>query len=188
MISFKTGDKLLFSGKGFISWVIKWITDSDISHIGTIENRNGIIYLWESTTLSNTKDIYLNKKISGVQCVYLAERLAETDDEVYVRRLQTSLYSHAERYGRKFLHDSHGKPYENNYWELFKSAIDRVFRPNKENFSSIFCSELTAEYDKRCNIIPEGIPSNEFTPADYDDDRLIDRISIVPYLPRERIK
>ncbi len=60
-----TGDIILFSGRdNLVSIGIQLMTKSKWFHVGMIlkDYKKDIIYLWESTTLSNIKDtIYLKK-------------------------------------------------------------------------------------------------------------------------------
>jgi hypothetical protein len=42
-------------------------------------------------------------------------------------------------------HEVSGRPYERDEIELLKSACDGKFGENKEDLSSLFCSELVAE-------------------------------------------
>ena len=60
--------------------------------------------------------------------------------------------------------------YENSYNELLMSAIDVEWHTfqNKEDLSSVFCSELVAESYRAMGLLNETAPAtNEFTPADF---------------------
>ena len=85
----KTGDIVLFSGKGAISHGIKLLTLSKWSHVGMILRLpdSRAVFLWESTTLSNLKDAIDGKKKKGVQLVLLRDRLNTYGGEVSVRHL-----------------------------------------------------------------------------------------------------
>jgi len=53
-----------------------------------------------------------------------------------------------------------------------RSAYDGFLGDNKEDLSSVFCSELVAEALQRLGVLYEhnedgGYPSNEYTPADF---------------------
>ena len=65
-----------------------------------------------------------------------------------------------------------GKHYERSKVELFKSAYDGPFGHNKEDLSSIFCSELVAEAYQRLSLLTEKKSSNEYTPADFSEKRM----------------
>ena len=62
----ETGDIVLFSGKGGISTGIKWITNSKWSHVGMVLKLTQFdaVLIWESTTLSDIKDIESGKFLS----------------------------------------------------------------------------------------------------------------------------
>ena len=86
----KTGDIVLFSGKGGISHAIKLTTNSMWSHVGMVLRlpRSQAVFLWESTTLTNLKDAIDGRVKHGVQLVLLSDRLRTYDGEVSIRRLQ----------------------------------------------------------------------------------------------------
>jgi len=86
----RTGDIVLFSGKGGISHGIKLETNSRWSHVGMALRLPewDTVLLWESTTLSNLEDIIDGRKKRGVQLVLLSDRMKKYDGEVTVRHLK----------------------------------------------------------------------------------------------------
>ena len=64
-----------------------------------------------------------------------------------------------------------GRPYEQNYAELFKSAYDFMSGANEEDLSSLFCSELVAEAYQQLGMLKNQKPSNEYVPADFSSLR-----------------
>lgn len=157
----KTGDILLFSGRGFASNLIKLATWSKFSHVATVKvGKNGLRYCWESTTM--------NKGESGVQSTPLCEKLREYNGRVWVRRLHIGrgpeFYQAVDAYDL----DIGGTRYESNLWELAGAAMP--WR-NTVDFTTIFCAEKEAEFLKRVGAIKTGLPSNEFTPADFSKKR-----------------
>ncbi len=169
----KTGDIVLFGGKGLISWLIKKITHNHYSHIGMIVKINGLdfVAIWESTTLSNVPDIY-HKKRKGVQIVQLSERIASYKGSISIRQLKGFKFGKKEE---KIIADLrteiNNRPYEKNYLSLIKSAWDGKWGKNrKRDLSSLFCSELVAEAYLRLGLIADNETSNEYTPADFSEE------------------
>lgn len=178
----KTGDILLFSGKSGISEGIKFFTLSKWSHVGmvyTFEDRldpNRTVFCWESTTLSDIKDAETGKLTKGVQRVELSERLERCfaqGYEISVRQLNMPLTDAMIIALNQFRHDVSGRPYERNKIELIKSVYDSIFGGNKEDLSSLFCSELVAEAYQKMRLLTEDLPSNEYTPKDFSQEKRI---------------
>lgn len=171
----KTGDIVLFSGKGAFSETIKYVTLSRFSHVGMILKipEYDFLTIWESTTLSNIKDLESNLPRKGVQLVPLSDRVQKYSGAISIRQLQggelpiDSINSLMDL--RKQLR---GKPYEQSKIELLKSAYDGPFGFNSEDLSSIFCSELVAEAYQRLGLVSESKPSNEYTPADFSKEKM----------------
>ncbi|MDH5561015.1 MAG: YiiX/YebB-like N1pC/P60 family cysteine hydrolase [Deltaproteobacteria bacterium] len=167
----KTGDVILFSGKGTISNGIKLFTSSKWSHVGMVLKLpdSKANFLWESTTLSNLKDAISGTVKNGVQLVLLRDRLRTYDGEKSIRHLSYSIT--ADEYYRLmgFREKMRGRPYETNRLELIKSAYDGPFGHNEEDLSSLFCSELVAEAYQEIGLLDNNKPSNEYTPKDFSD-------------------
>jgi hypothetical protein len=178
----KTGDILLFSGKGGISDGIKFFTLSKYSHVGMVykfEDPQGLdpkgsLFCWESTTLSDLKDADTGKLTKGVQRVELSERLERCFSkgyEISVRQLSKSLTNAMVLALNNFRHEVSGRPYEKDKIELLKAAYDGIFGENKEDISSLFCSELVAEAYQRMGLLTEELPSNEYIPKDFSSEK-----------------
>lgn len=176
----KTGDILLFSGKGGISEGIKFFTVSKWSHVGMVyrfddpQDAKGTIFCWESTTLSSLEDADTGKLTKGVQRVELSERLERcfaSGYEISVRQLSKALTDEMIRALNDFRHEVSGRPYEKDKIELLKAAYDGIFGGNKEDLSSLFCSELVAEGYQRMGLLTEKVPSNEYTPRDFSSEK-----------------
>jgi len=165
----QTGDIVLFSGKGGISSAIKWFTRSGWSHVGMalrVEEFDTVL-LWESTTLSDIADIESGRQTRGVQLVTLSERLMRYKGDVAIRHLDAARTP--ERLGslRAFRAEARGRPYEESALEMIRAAYDLWGGSNREDLSSLFCSELIAEAYQRMGLLCEDKPSNEYTPADF---------------------
>lgn len=176
----KTGDILLFSGKGGISDGIKFFTLSRYSHVGMVYRLShtldpqDTLFCWESTTLSDLKDADSGKLTKGVQRVELSERLERCfarGYEISVRPLSMPLTEQMVLALNNFRHQVSGRPYEKDKIELLKAAYDGLFGDNKEELSSLFCSELVAEAYQKMGLLNEKIPSNEYIPKDFSNEK-----------------
>lgn len=170
--TFKTGDIILFSGQGLISNSIKLVTGSRWSHVGMVIRISSgfeMVAIWESTTLKTIKDSKTSY-FKGVQLNQLRERIIQYDGDVALRQLEGVEFSDEDlKKLNELRRNLTGKPYEKSKLELIKSAYDGVGGANKEDLSSIFCSELVAEAYQILGILPEEIPSSEYVPRDFSE-------------------
>jgi hypothetical protein len=174
----KTGDLLLFSGKSTISNVIKLFSGGKWSHIGMVlrlDSFGDTVLLWESTTLTDVKDIETGVRTKGVQLVALSQRLQDYDGEINLRQLNKKLSDAQFNKLADCRKQLSRKPYERSEAELLKAAYDGLFGNSKgEDLSSLFCSELVAEAYQCMGLLddwPKGLPSNEYTPLDFSEKR-----------------
>lgn len=74
-----------------------------------------------------------------------------------------------------FRKEVQGRPYEQNKFDMICSAFDAKYldflENDKEDLSSLFCSELVAEAYKRMGILETSKLSSEFTPDDFSSAR-----------------
>ena len=165
----KTGDLVLFSGKGRISRLIQFGTASKWSHVGMVVvlPEFDFVLLWESTTLSSLRDIVSGKARKGVQLVALSERLRTYDGTAAVCTLKGAHLAAGDmRALAHFRREVRGRPYEQSKLELLFSVFRRWCGLG-EDLSSLFCSELVGEAYQRMGLLPPGVPSNSYTPADF---------------------
>lgn len=173
----KTGDCVLFSGKGRISEAIKWFSCGKYSHVGVLVviQEYDLVALWESTTLSNVRDLESGQYRKGVQLVDFSRRLRHYSGTVAYRPLREPLSPWKIEATADLRHRLKGRPYETDKIELVRSAYDGWLGDNvEEALWSIFCSELVAEfYQATTHLIgpPTGFPSNEYTPSDFSEKR-----------------
>ena len=170
----KTGDVVLFSGKGGISAGIKWATLSRWSHVGMIVvlPEYDFVTVWESTTLSSIVDLDTKLPHKGVQLVPFSSRIEGYGGEVAVRQLDGVTFDNGDIKNLMLLRRKlAGKKYEQDKIELIKAAYDGPLGRNSEDLTSLFCSELVAEAYQRLGLLSEDKPSNEYTPADFSDKR-----------------
>ena len=172
----RTGDIILFSGKGGISHAIKLTTNSKWSHVGMVLRlpESQAAFLWESTTLTNLKDAIDGRVKRGVQLVLLSDRVRTYDGEASIRHLHGyTVDNHSYLNLMQFRQEVRGRAYEQDKLELIRAAYDGPFGHNQEDLSSLFCSELVAEAYQRLGLLqqpPQGLPSNEYTPRDFARD------------------
>ncbi|MGQ9499456.1 MAG: hypothetical protein ACUVQ6_03695 [Dissulfurimicrobium sp.] len=134
----------------------------------------GSLFCWESTTLSDIKDAETGKLTKGVQRVELSERLERCfakGYEISVRQLSKELTNNMILALNNFRHEVSGRPYETSKIELLKAAYDGLFCDNKEDLSSLFCSELVAEAYQKMGLLPKNPPANEYIPKDFSEEK-----------------
>lgn len=167
-----TGDLILFDGKGQVSSVIKHLTRSRWSHVGMVYRipSHDLVLLWESTSLSNLKDITTGVARRGVQLVPLRERVRTYPGKVGWRKLNVPRTGPAMTALNSLRLEVSGRNYEESMIELIKAAYDGSFGRNVEDLSSLFCSELVAEAYQRMRLLDGTLPSNEYTPKDFSTE------------------
>lgn len=176
----KTGDIVLFSGKGGISAGIKWATLSRWSHVGMIVvlPEYDFVTVWESTTLSSLVDLDTKVPHKGVQLVPLSSRIEGYDGEVAVRQLEGISFDESDLKNLMELRrEVSGREYEQDQIELIKAAYDGPLGRNSEDLTSLFCSELLAEAYQRLGLLSEEKPSNEYTPADFSEKKQLELLN-----------
>jgi len=182
----KTGDIVLFGGKGKISSIIKYLTRSKWSHVGIVYRPSSdLVLLWESTNTDSIEDIESGKARKGVQLIPLSTRIKEYDGIVSVRFLSTTITGEMLHKLQTFRNEVRGRLYESSLLELIKSVYDGIWGANEEDLSSLFCSELVAESWQRMALLPEDSPSNEFTPKDFGEGGNIENSLLMGNLSEE---
>ena len=170
----RTGDLVLFSGKGGASAGIKWATFSRWSHVGLVVvlPEYDFVTVWESSTTTTLLDLDTRQLNKGVQLAPLSARLAQYEGAVAIRRLSGVDFG-TEDIGRlmQLRRELAGRPYEEDKLELIKAAWDHTFGANSEDLSSLFCSELVAEAYQCLGLLGPDKPSNEYVPADFSTAR-----------------
>jgi len=167
-----TGDIVLFAGKSGVSAGIKLLTNSNWSHVGMAVRLKDwdIVMLWESTTLDDIKDIEDNVEKRGVQLVPLSRRVAKYKGDIAIRKLEeVTITEQMNADLGKLRSELRNRPYEADKIELLKSVYDGPWGANTEDLSGLFCSELVAEAYQCLGLLPEEIPSNEYTPKDFSE-------------------
>lgn len=164
----QSGDSVSFSGRSIKSLLIKGMTLSKWTHDGIIVVAQDIdkVLCWESTTLANVPDFESGTIKSGVMLVDFSKRITTYNGEIGIRQLRTPLTPHEIQILMDMQREVKDTPYEKNMLELFKAAYDGLGGLNIEDLTTIFCTELKAEFYKRVNRLPGDVPANEYTPKD----------------------
>lgn len=165
-----TGDIVLFRGESFASRLIQRVTRSAWSHVAMVIRvpEYDFLALWESTTLSDIADLRSGEPRRGVQLVPLSERVRRYAGAIAVRRLFGVTLGSGDRAALKALRrELRGRPYERSCLDLARAVWDGAGGANAEDLSSLFCSELVAEAYRALGLLGDGVPSSEYTPADF---------------------
>jgi len=167
--SMQPGDLIGFSGNGLISSVIKLITQSDISHVGVIlksrlnDSSVTVNQLIESTSLGDGYAGVQIKRMSRYIRTYPGnifwyQLTKESRSKLNIPKMFNFLLSHK------------NKKYDTP--QAILSVLD-LMPDSKEDFSEMFCSELTSGGYEAGNLIAE-INCSEVTPADQVDMKLFE--------------
>jgi cell wall-associated NlpC family hydrolase len=178
MEKLQTGDLILFSGRGFLSSVIRWGTHSDFSHCGLVLRDPTFIhpslkglFLWESG-YEQTPDVEDNKNKLGVQVTPLHEKLANYKGSVYSCALHHPEKSTA--YIDKLLgrihKEVHNRPYDTNPVDWFEAFIHKDLDPQKTN--RFFCSAFVSFVYTECGLLPENTDWSIIEPCHLIDGSL----------------
>ena len=152
-LELKTGDVIAFSGKGLVSNLIKWKTDSDISHVGivldtSVENLGKVVFLIESTTLVTIPDAITKELWKGVQIHTLSNRVNTYDGKMWVYPLKYPLAEDKKNAMQAWLRKKHYKRTPYDTVQALGSGIDLLsdtLTGNEQDFSQLFCSELVVK-------------------------------------------
>lgn len=179
-LKMKSGDIVLFSGEDWVSILIRVVTNSKWSHVGIIVDHEKELYLFEAQGPFNS----LNPKraLAGkVKINPLDKALNVYKGTIAVRHLHKPLTKPQKQSLNDIVLDYLGVSYEEHITELLKSAIDlpkwwqkipligtllTTLTKNKENNTSLFCSELAALTYRNLGFNIGKLAVNEFTPED----------------------
>ena len=161
---FKTGDLVLFEGKGLFSTLIKIKTLSKISHVGIILIENGEPVICESTTLSDLPDMDSGEFIKGVQKHPLKERIEKYDGKIWHAPILVDLPN--EKAMLNWLDVVHSKKVKYDWKQAFLSGFALKHIVSKENFSLLFCSELCFKALKKAGVIAKRFNASQKNPKD----------------------
>lgn len=172
----KTGDLVLFSGKAWSSDSIKLVTLSRWSHVAMVwvMAEYDFVCLWEANTLTDVRNLDAPRARPGVMLVPLSERLHTYDGAVALRQLEGTALRKKDLMALTGLRKKLARrPYEKSTLEMMTAAYDGPYGEQRENLSSLFCSELVAEAYQALGLLRGGKKdkaSNEYVPADFSKD------------------
>lgn len=173
----KSGDIIAFSGVSLFSRVIKIATKSQISHVGIAIERNGIMYVCESTTENKEPDALTGKLIKGVQLHKLKDRVKAYNGKVYYLKLKKELTKEEEETLRQSILDTHKKEVEYDMIQAIGSSLDlgRFDLLNDKNNYKLFCSELCCEKLQVINRVDKQENYSKYRPVDIIKLRCLKR-------------
>jgi hypothetical protein len=165
----RTGDLVLYAGKGVFSASIKRLTRCKWAHVGLVirDRPADLPQLWEATTLADMPDLETGQAFPGVRLVMLEEALTAYSGEVAVRLLDVKRTKKMLADLEAFRQEMLGRPYEKNEAQMIRATRKGPLRNRVEDLSSVFCSELIAAAYQRMGLLDRSKLSNNFTPADF---------------------
>ncbi len=171
----KPGDVIAFGGKGHFSEIIKFVTFSEVSHVGVIlqtkitEDDTGRFFnqIIESTELNG---------FNGVNISRFSDRLNTYEGELWwlplKKEIRDNTFDQKKFFNFLFNQAKERKPYDMP--QAMKSALDAldnlpfgIHGPtyNREDFSKFFCSELVAAGLEKSEAV-SNVNASEVTPID----------------------
>lgn len=163
----RTGDVVLYSGSGLVSWLIKKgqaLSHPDEaaqwSHSGIVLRLGDTVMVFEANGYSE-KDDSPGAVQEGVSCMSLSDRILRYEGSVAIRCLTDTYPSEAYAMVEQRMKQFRGVAYERDYSELMLSAFGQS---SGEDLTNLFCSELVAECLEPLGVLPIR-PSNSFSPA-----------------------
>lgn len=191
--SLKSGDIVLCHGynpKGLdpgIDGVIEFFTHSPWEHVAMIiKNPSWIdaslsdgLYIYQSGTGPNSYPDVINGNLRGVTLNHLDDFLANRQ-HIYIRSLENFTWDkNAKEKFLKAFAESHGKPYDTNWWNWFCTGINSFFCYGKCKLSNccvkrhtnnFWCSALISYMYVKMGLFPESLDWSEQTPVFFAND------------------
>jgi len=173
----RTGDLVLFSGSCNVGKLIKFVQRNIWSHVGmiVIDENYDFPCLYESTHSDKILDLDTNRITQGVQMVSFVDKVNLYPGSIGYRRLTNIADQDLNHKSFAQLKNSlQGKAFENNIWQIIKAKYDGPLGANREDLTSLFCSELIAASYQALGLLPasEIRTSNEYTPSDFSSQSL----------------
>jgi hypothetical protein len=180
----KTGDLLLcddleYSSWGLLSWVIKFMTKSDFSHVGMIVvdpeftdiSLKGT-FVWTSG-ISDVPDPEDKIKKFGVQFIPYDHFIKTYGGKIYVRRIE---FENTEKYHKIFnyekLKEIHKVVYDKPYDVVVTDWIEAYCKkdPNPQKTSRFFCSAFIGYIYTKLNLFDEGLDWSILYPSYFSSE------------------
>lgn len=184
---FNTGDLILFDENHFwtplgpFSYLIKYFTNSNWSHIGMIVKNPSFtdhelpegIYLWESSLESGDAEDHKTKL--AVQLVPLKQKLESFKGIVHWRKLNPGSICLCTDKLREIHSLVHGKPYDLNPVDWIEALLERVGKPSTVRY---FCSALVARIYCFVGLLPKDTDWSIIRPSSFSEQNLTDKLSV----------
>ena len=180
----KTGDLLLcddleYKSWGLLSWVIKFATKSDFSHVGMIVvdpeftdvSLKGT-YVWMSG-ISDVPDPEDNTKKFGVQFVPYDHFIKTYGGKIYVRRIE---FESTEEYNKIFnyekLKEIHKVVYDKPYDMVVTDWIEAYCKkdPHPQKTSRFFCSAFIGYIYTKLSLFEEELDWSILYPSYFSSE------------------
>jgi len=166
----REGDLVIWCGKKIDDYAIRCCTDSDFNHIAIVIERKDELELLEATA-----DGVCTLPLEFYVEAWYWTHFSNLFHKVVIRELYTRGHGRGMTLEqcaslKKFAAETIGTSYQNNPLEYVMSALHRArLLEHKEDFSSMFCSELVAGAYKRLCLLPAERPANTYFPGDFTE-------------------
>ena len=180
----KTGDLLLcddlaYGSWGLFSWLIKFVTKSDFSHVGMIvkdpdftETPLKGIFVWTSG-ISDVPDPDDKTKKFGVQFIPFDHFIQTYGGKIFLRKIE---FEHAEEYYSIFntnkLKQIHQTVYDKPYDVVITDWIEAFCKkdPNPQKTSRFFCSALIGYIYTKINLLDNNTDGSIISPSFFSSE------------------
>lgn len=163
----RTGDILLFAGRGLVSDTVRVFTRSHWSHIGMVVHLPGVPgpLVLEATTLSESNDVFRGAPVRGIGLVPFACKVQEYPGEVALRqRVGPALDETQEKLLRRLVKRLRHRPYKNY---LFCHLRGLLTGRERGDYDAMFCSELVAELYRRVGWLEKNVAPRRYVPGSF---------------------
>ena len=180
----KTGDLLLcddlaYGSWGLFSWLIKFVTKSDFSHVGMIvkdpdftETPLKGTFVWTSG-ISDVPDPDDKTKKFGVQFIPFDHFIQTYGGKIFLRKIE---FEHAEEYYSIFdtnkLKQIHQTVYDKPYDVVITDWIEAFCKkdPNPQKTSRFFCSALIGYIYTKLNLLDNNTDWSIISPSFFSSE------------------
>lgn len=163
----RSGDILLFAGRGLVSDTVRVFTRSHWSHIGMVVHLPDVPgpLVLEATTLSESNDVFCGAPVRGIGLVPFACKVREYPGEVALRqRVGPPLDYAQEKLLRRLVLRLRHRPYKNY---LFCHARGLLTGRERGDYDAMFCSELVAELYRRVGWLEKNVSPRRYVPGSF---------------------
>lgn len=176
---FKDGDLVFFRWRPTLACTsVTLATLSKYTHVGLVisyADQYGITALHLLESQRNYGDglrdaLTLRVVRTGVRLSRLVQRLEASRSPFYVRSADAEASGLARRKGPEFARKYAGRPYEKSLLTMANSAW-HLKRPKKD-MSSVFCSELVAQFLIKIRQLDPNVASSYYSPGQLASIRL----------------